>query len=71
MDSVLGKQSFKCATFVCQHAEEDCPSIYPFALERLSWPLEDPAAFEGNDDEVVDEIRQVRDQNDMKIQEQL
>lgn len=68
VDTVLGKQSFKHAIFVCQHAEENCPSIYPFALEKLSWPFEDPAVFEGNEDEVLDKFRQVRDQIDRKIQ---
>lgn len=71
VDSVLGKQSFKHAIFVCEQAEENCPSIYPFALEKLSWPFEDPAVFEGNEDEVVDKFRQVRDQIDRKIQEWL
>jgi arsenate reductase (thioredoxin) len=68
VDTVLGKQSFKHAIFVCEQAEENCPSIYPFALEKLSWPFEDPAVFEGNEDEVVDKFRQVRDQIDRKIQ---
>jgi len=71
VDTVLGKQSFKHAIFVCHQAEENCPSIYPFALEKLSWPFEDPAAFEGNEDKTVAKFRQVRDQIDRKIQEWL
>ncbi len=71
VDTVLGKHSFRYAIFVCRHAEENCPSIYPFALEKLSWPFEDPAKFEGNEDETVAKFRQVRDQIDRKIQEWL
>ena len=68
IDTVLGKQSFKHAIFVCERAEENCPSTYPFALEKLSWPFEDPAGFEGNEAEAVNRFRQVRDQIDRKIQ---
>lgn len=71
IESVLGKQSFKHAIFVCQLAEENCPSIYPFALEKLSWPFEDPAAFEGSEEATMNKFRQVRDQIDKKIQEWL
>lgn len=71
VETVLGKQSFKHAIFVCQDAEENCPSIYPFALENLSWPLEDPAAFEGSQDATVAKFREIRDQIDKKIREWL
>jgi len=69
--SILGRISFKYAIFVCQQAEDNCPSIYPFALEKLSWPFEDPTAFEGSDEEIAAKFRQVRDQIDIKIQEWL
>ncbi len=71
VDTVLGKQSFKYAIFVCQQAEENCPSIYPFALERLSWPFEDPEVFEGNDADKLNKFRDVRDQIAGRIQEWL
>lgn len=71
VDTVLGKQSFKHAIFVCERDEENSPSVYPFALEKLSWPFEDPAAFEGIYDKVVNEFRQGRDQIDKTIQEWL
>ncbi len=71
VDTVLGKQSFKHAIFVCQDAEENCPSIYPFALEKLSWPFEDPAAFEGTEEATVANFREIRDQINKKIQEWL
>lgn len=71
IETVLGKQSFKHAIFVCRDAEENCPSIYPFALEKLSWPFEDPAAFEGSQDATVAKFREIRDQIDKKIREWL
>ncbi len=67
VEAVLGKQSFKHAIFVCQDTEENCPSIYPFALEKITWPFDDPAAVQGNDEEVLKRFRAVRDEIGAKI----
>ena len=58
---------FGIAITVCKKGqEEDCPNI-PGPSTRLYWNIEDPAAFEGTDEQKLDKFRAVRDQ----IQEQV
>ena len=38
-----------------------CP-IFPSTLKYLRWNLQDPASFQGNEEEVLEKIREVRDQ---------
>jgi arsenate reductase len=52
---------------VCSNAEERCP-IFPFGTQRLHWPFEDPAAFQGADEEKAAKFREVRDLIDRRIQ---
>jgi len=63
----LGKMSISHAIFVCTTAEEKCPKVYPFALNKHSWAFDDPAACEGTEAEMLDEFRLIRDQIDAKI----
>ena len=63
----LGKLAVRVAIFVCQKAEEKCPTLWPGALNRMEWPFEDPAACDGTDEERVAKFRSVRDQIDQKI----
>ncbi len=67
----LGRRSIACAIFVCAAAEKNCPTIYPFAVQRLSWPFEDPAAFVGSEEERHAKFREVRDQVGEKISQWL
>ncbi len=67
VDTVLGKLSFKYAVFVREQAERNCPRIYPFALQTLSWPFDDPSAFSGADEEKLKKYREIRDQIDSRI----
>jgi arsenate reductase len=63
----LGKVHMGYVITVCSNAEERCP-IFPFGTQRLHWPFEDPAAFQGTDAEQVAKFREVRDQIDRRIQ---
>lgn len=56
----LGKIHFGYLITVCANAEATCP-IFPGASIRLHWPFEDPAAFEGTDEEKLAKFREVRD----------
>ena len=47
-------------TVVTLCAEEVCP-VFPGVVERLHWPLEDPAAAQGSEPQRLDAFRQVRD----------
>jgi arsenate reductase len=58
----LGKLHFGYLITVCAHAEEHCPKTFLGVSERLHWPIEDPAAFEGSDEETLEKFRQARDE---------
>jgi len=51
---------------VCGHAHETCP-VLPPEVKRLHWPLEDPAALQGTDTEVLTKFREIRDQIEARI----
>jgi arsenate reductase (thioredoxin) len=46
---------------VCDNARESCP-VFPAKTLMMHWPLEDPAAVNGSDDERKAAFRTVRDQ---------
>jgi len=37
----------------------------------LHWPFEDPAAFEGSDEETAEKFREIRDQIEAKVKDWL
>lgn len=51
---------------VCSSAKESCPTILG-VQEELHWPFEDPAAFEGSEEETLDFFRKIRDQIEEKV----
>ena len=53
-------QHFTYVITVCDNANGRCP-IFPGAVKRLHWPLEDPAAA-GNEAERMPVFRRVRDE---------
>jgi len=53
---------------VCGHANESCP-VLPPEVRRLHWPLEDPAAAQGNEETVLAKFREIRDEIDARVQE--
>src|SRR5579859_4314239 len=63
-------QHFTYLITVCSNAESRCP-IFPGVIYRLFWPFDDPAAFEGTQEEKLTKFREVRDQIDNKIREWL
>ena len=52
---------------LCGHAEETCPSL-PGVMKRIHWPMEDPAAATGTDEEVAASFRRVRDQIGSRVE---
>ncbi len=67
LDEYIGKIDFDYLITVCGNADERCP-YFPGMGTRLHWPFEDPAAFEGPEDEKLDFFRKIRDQIRDKIQ---
>ena len=64
---LLGKITVRYAIIVCSKAAEACPHIYPFALQVLNWPFEDPAASEGTPAERLAVFRKTRDLIDSRL----
>ncbi|MGC1378819.1 MAG: arsenate reductase ArsC [Anaerolineales bacterium] len=63
----LGKVLFQYLVTVCDNAEKNCPTVWPGVNHRLHWSFEDPAAFDGADNEKLEKFRQVRDQIEQKV----
>jgi len=64
----LGKINFAYVIIVCARAEKTCPTTFPsISQQRLFWPFEDPAAFEGTDEEKLAKFREIRDQIEHRI----
>jgi len=63
----MGKLHFGYLITVCANAEEKCPTTFPGVGQRLHWAFDDPAAFEGTDEEKLSKFREVRDQIDERI----
>ena len=54
------------AIIVCAQAEERCPRVFPFTLEVLSWPFDDPA-LEGGPELQLAKFRRVRDEIEARL----
>jgi arsenate reductase len=54
-------RTYRYVITVCsKEAAERCP-IFPGGAEKLHWPFPDPSTFRGSDDEVMEQVRAVRD----------
>ena len=64
----LGKIPVHTVIIVCDGAAKACPSVWPGVRERLLWPTEDPAAFEGDGEETLEKFRRVRDELEARVE---
>lgn len=55
-----GKRFHYVITVCSKEAAERCP-IFPGVAEQLHWPFPDPSTFGGSDEEILAQVRQVRD----------
>jgi arsenate reductase len=69
IETYLGKVLFQYLITVCDDADQNCPTVWPGVNTRLHWSFEDPAKFEGTEQEKLARFREVRDSIDKKIQE--
>jgi arsenate reductase len=67
----LGRLPVRYLIIVCSGADEDCPRVFPGLSERLFWPFDDPAQFDGSPEETIAEFRRVRDEIKGRIVEWL
>jgi arsenate reductase len=63
----MGTTVFTYVITVCDHAEENCPTIFLTQGHHLHWSFEDPAAFDGPDEEKAARFRAIRDQIQAQI----
>lgn len=65
----MGHKYFGYLVIVCGDADEKCPAIFPGVGERVLMKFDDPAPFEGTDDEKLEKFRQVRDEIKTRVLE--
>jgi len=53
---------------LCGDAAERCP-VFPRAVQRLHWAIEDPAKAEGEEQDIINVFRKVRDSIEVCIKE--
>jgi arsenate reductase len=67
IDTYLGKVLFQYLITVCDDADKNCPTVWPGVNTRMHWSFEDPAKFEGSDEDKLAKFREVRDLIEAKI----
>jgi arsenate reductase len=67
VEKYLGKVLFQYLIIVCADADGQCPTVWPGVSHRVCWPFEDPAAFEGSEEEKLAKFREVRDQIERRV----
>ena len=60
-------QDFDYVITVCDNAKESCP-VFPAKTKRVHWSIEDPAAVQGSQGEVLTAFRRVRDELRARLQ---
>lgn len=71
VNEYLGKVLFQYLITVCDDADKNCPTTWPGVNQRLHWSFEDPAAFEGTEEEKLAKFREIRDKIEARILEWL
>lgn len=66
-DAYLGKVLFQYLITVCDDADKNCPTVWPGVNKRMHWSFQDPAAFEGTEEDKLAKFREVRDLIETKI----
>lgn len=59
---------FSHVVAVCDEATQKCP-ISPGVSKMLSWSFPDPSSFTGSDEEIMKQVRVVRDTIEPKVKE--
>jgi arsenate reductase len=62
-------RTYRYVITVCsKEAADRCP-IFPGRVERLHWPFPDPSTFRGSDEQIMAQVREVRDAIREKVRE--
>jgi arsenate reductase len=60
---------FQYLITVCEDADQNDPTVWPGVNTRMHWSFEDPARFEGTEEQKLAKFREVRDLMEKKIKE--
>jgi arsenate reductase len=60
LSEFIGNYTFDYLITVCGNADETCPT-FPGMGKRLHWGFEDPASYEGTEEEKLARFRETRD----------
>jgi len=63
-----GRRFLHVITVCSKEAAERCP-LFPGRSERLHWPFPDPSTFQGTDEEIMVQVRAVREAIRQKVRE--
>ncbi|RPJ28098.1 MAG: arsenate reductase ArsC [Chloroflexi bacterium] len=69
IETYLGKMLFQYLITVCDDADTNCPTVWPGVNTRMHWSFEDPAKFEGTQEEKLAKFREVRDLIENKVKD--
>jgi arsenate reductase len=62
-------RTFDIVVTVCSpEAAERCP-MFPGLSKKYHWPFSDPSTFTGNDEAIMTQVREVRDQIETAVRE--
>ena len=67
VDVYLGKLLFQFVITVCDDADRNCPTVWMGMANRYHWSFEDPASFEGSEEEKLQKFREVRNKIEQKV----
>lgn len=62
LEAFLGLAPVRHLITVCHDADGTCPTSWPGVVTRVHWPIEDPAAFQGEPAAALAKFRDVRDE---------
>jgi arsenate reductase (thioredoxin) len=63
----LGNRGVRYAVVLANEPSDSCPRIYPFATQTFHWPIPDPTAADGAEDQTRERFRAVRDEIDARL----
>ena len=69
IETYLGKMLFQYLITVCDDADKNCPMVWPGVNTGMYWSFEDPAKFEGTEEQKLVKFREVRDLMEKRIRE--
>ena len=67
VNELAGKHEFDTLITVCDEADKNCPIGLVKAAQRMHWSFEDPAAFNGTEEERLAKFREVRDLIEQRV----